>query len=252
MKYITFQENNKKEYESFIFFLQYDGNEEHLKLLNNYINYADFSSLYGDYSTFEIDIDTLLDEETVENICKVRLGSFSKRFQICKGHFDLPYEVFINSNETETARILDDLFFACQIRDHFILEGENKENIIRYESPFINMIKQYREYVEKLSDKNYKPFHSELNNIIKNMLNFSDVLSDVEKTIVIMCLYKLFILPVFKPYFFDNKSFFDVMVKKAKDFLENCDEKLTLDKDNKTYTELKEVLLKFLEISKKI
>ena len=249
MKYITFQENNKKEYESFIFFLQYDGNEEHLKLLNNYINYADFSELYGDYSTFEIDIDTLLDEETVENMCKVRLGSFSRRFQICKGHFDLPYELFINSNETETARILDDLFFACQIRDYF---SENEQNKLRYESPFINMMKQYKQYVEKLSDKNYKPLHSELNDIIKTMLNFSDVLSDVEKTINISFLYRLFILPVFKPYFFDNKSFFNVMVKKAKEFLENCDEKLNLDKDNKTYTELKEVLLEFLEISKKI
>ena len=32
MKYITFQENNFKENESFIFFLQYDDNEENLKL----------------------------------------------------------------------------------------------------------------------------------------------------------------------------------------------------------------------------
>jgi len=249
MKYITFQENNKKEYESFIFFLQYDGNEEHLKLLNNYVNYADFSELYGDYSTFEIDIDTLLDEEIVENICKVRLGSFSRRFQICKGHFDLPYELFINSNETETARILDDLFFACQIRDYFV-EDENKN--IREENPFTKMIKKSKEYLEKLSDKNYKPLYSELNYIINNMLNFTDVLYDIEKTIVISYLYKLLILPVFKPYFIDNKSFFDVMVKKAKEFLENCDKKLILDKDNKTYTELKEVLFKFLEISKKI
>ena len=99
MKYITFQENNFKENESFIFFLQYDDNEENLKLLNDYINFADFSSLYGDYSSFEMNLDTLLDENTVKNICKVNLGSYSRRFQICEGKFDFPYENFINEDE---------------------------------------------------------------------------------------------------------------------------------------------------------
>ena len=60
MNFIIFKENNTKENESFIFFLQYDGNEEQLNKLNNIISKTDFDNLHGgDYSSFEIDINSV-------------------------------------------------------------------------------------------------------------------------------------------------------------------------------------------------
>ena len=248
MKYITFQENNFKENESFIFFLQYDENEENLKLLNDYINFADFSSLYGDYSTFEIDLNTFLDENTVKNICKVNLGSYAKRFQICQGKFDFPYENFVNEDECDTARILDDLFYACQIRDYFVLDGEsnNKQLQKKIVNSYGKMLQTCEDYLKKVKTGITT---SEFINILTNIFNFNEKVYEKEKKAKFMIyIYKI-----------SSASSFDLMpekyrlqsIIKAKQLLKECNDILLNYKDNEIYLELKNVLENFLE-SKKI
>jgi hypothetical protein len=248
MKYITFQENNFKENESFIFFLQYDDNEENLKLLNDYVNYADFSSLYGDYSTFEMDLNTLLDENTVKNICKVNLGSYAKRFQVCKGKFDFPYENFVNEDECETARILDYLFYSCQIRDYFVLDGDsnNKQLQKKIVNSYGKMLQTCEEYLKKVKTDITT---SEFIDILTNIFNFIEIVIEKEKKAKFMTyIYKI-----------SSASSFDLMpekykltcINRAKELLKECNNHLLYDKDNKIYFELKNILENFLE-SKKI
>ena len=245
MKYITFQENNFKENESFIFFLQYNDNEENLRLLNDYINFADFSSLYGDYSTFEMDLDTLLDKNAVDNICKVNLGSFSRRFQVCEGKFDFPYEDFVNEDECETARILDDLFYSCQVRDYFVIntviktESEKSAKQKKTVNTYGKMLQKCEDYLKKSSTD--IPVSEDIS-MLNNIFNFIETVIEKEKKAKFMTyIYKI-----------SSKSSFDLMpekykltcINKAKDLLIEC-------KDNEIFLELRDVLQNFLE-SKKI
>jgi len=117
MKFVTFKEINMKENESFIFFLQYDNNEEKLKELSEIINSADTSDLYGDYSKFEMDIDTLLSESTVKELENVDLGHYGPTFNVCRGDFTLCMDVF--NNVEDLALRLDEFFYAFQITKHF-------------------------------------------------------------------------------------------------------------------------------------
>jgi hypothetical protein len=117
MKFVTFKEINMKENESFIFFLQYDNNEEKLKELSKIIKSADTSDLYGDYSTFEMDIDTLLSENTVKELENVDLGHYGPTFNVCRGDFTLCMDVF--NNVEDLALRLDEFFCVFQITKHF-------------------------------------------------------------------------------------------------------------------------------------
>jgi hypothetical protein len=117
MKFVTFKEVNMKENETFIFFLQYDNNEEKLQKLSEIIKIADTSDLYGDFSTFEMDIDTLLSESTVKELENVNLGNFGPIFNVCRGDFTLCMDVF--NNVDDLALRLDEFFYAFQITKHF-------------------------------------------------------------------------------------------------------------------------------------
>jgi hypothetical protein len=119
MKFIIFKEDNKKEHETFIFFLQYDGNENIINTLKDIIESTDFSEMDGDYSTFEINTHNKISEKTVEELCSIQLGSYSDLFSECRGDFNFPYDDFEFLSDTEKARKLDELFYACQIRNYF-------------------------------------------------------------------------------------------------------------------------------------
>ena len=61
-KYVMFMEKNLKENDNFIFYLQYNGNEQEIAKLKNVVDTADFSELWGDVSHFYIDTDNLKNE----------------------------------------------------------------------------------------------------------------------------------------------------------------------------------------------
>ena len=119
MKFVTFKEINMKENESFIFFLQYDNNEEKLKELSEIIKSADTSDLSGDFSKFEMDI-ALLSESTVNELGNVDLGYYGPTFNVCRGDFTLCMDVF--NNVDDLALRLDEFFYAFQITKHFKLK----------------------------------------------------------------------------------------------------------------------------------
>lgn len=120
MKFVTFKEVNLKEEETFIFFLQYDNNEEKLKELSEIIESADTSELNGDFSIFEIDVNTLLSESTVKELENVDLGHFGPIFNVCRGDFTLCMDVF--NNVDDLALRLDEFFYAFRITEHFKVE----------------------------------------------------------------------------------------------------------------------------------
>ena len=131
MEFITFKENNKKENESFIFFLQYTNNEEALENLSYYIEKADPSDLNGDFSSFEIDINTKISESSVHELEKVNLGTFGPLFTVCKGLFSFNKEMFDEVEESEWALKLDSLYYACRISDHFKIIKNNNQKRLR-------------------------------------------------------------------------------------------------------------------------
>ena len=131
MEFITFKENNKKENESFIFFLQYTNNEEAIENLSYYIEKADPSDLTGDFSSFEIDIKNKISEKSVYELEKVNIGTFGPLFTICKGLFSFNKEMFDEVEESEWALKLDSLYYACRISDHFKIIKNNNQKRLR-------------------------------------------------------------------------------------------------------------------------
>ena len=139
MEFITFKENNQKENESFIFFLQYTNNEEALKNLSYYINKADASDLTGDFSSFEIDIENKISEKSVYELEKVNIGIFSPLFTICKGSFTFDKNFFEKEEESEWALKLDELYYACRISDHF--KQNNQKRLSDFQSIMTSWMK---------------------------------------------------------------------------------------------------------------
>ena len=129
MKFVTLQEYNQKEHETFIFFLQYTGNEEAINNLSYFIKNADTDDLYGDYSKFQIDNTTLLSQSTVDELNNVNIGTFGPLFTVCKGRVIFNKREFDNLNSSELGFKLDELYYACRISDYFIQEDIQRQQI---------------------------------------------------------------------------------------------------------------------------
>lgn len=233
MNFITFKENNNKENESFIFFLQYDGNEEQLNKLNDIISKTDFSDLNGDYSNFEIDIKTMISENAVDQITKVKLGCFSRLFNKCSGEFKFPYELFEDLNESEMAFKLDELFYACSIRDYFS-SNDGFDKAILYELEYNEKIDKINEYIEEFSNEDY-----DYNNrdYIDKSINFLFSCIDNyqhnknKKITLFTLLYKLLLTKSINSYTNDNFKLKITSIKKAEEFKKDIKEKI----DNEEY-----------------
>jgi hypothetical protein len=102
MKFAIFKEINKGE--TYTYYLQFDGNEENLFILNDLIKEADFSQLIGDFSTYELNITELKSDDEIED------------GYVCRGHFNFPWEYSDIFNE---AVYIDDLFYGGKIKHYF-------------------------------------------------------------------------------------------------------------------------------------
>jgi len=229
MSFITFKENNNKENETFIFFLQYDGNEEQLKKLNDIISKTDFSDLNGDYSTFEIEIETMISEEAVNQIIKVDLGCFSKLFNKCSGEFKFPSELFEELNESEMAFKLDELFYACNITNYFSRNDEF-DKAIQYELEYNEKIDIINEYIEEFSNEDYD--YNNKKEYINNCMNFLFSCIDNyqhnrnKKITLFTLLYKLLLTKSINLYTNDNFKLKIITIKKAQEFKKDIKEKI--------------------------
>lgn len=117
-KYVIFMENNHKESEQFYFYLQYNGNEDELNKLNDLICNANPYRLFGDYSTFGIDITNFISENAANEHLSISLTNYSQTFTKCNGIFKIPtYSDGMSS--FEIASWLDEKFYACGIVNCF-------------------------------------------------------------------------------------------------------------------------------------
>ena len=119
MQYITLQEYNKKENETFVFFLQYTGNEKEINKLVYYIKNANTDDLNGDFSIFSIDENNMISESAVKELIKVDLGSYSSLFNMCKGKFYFDETLFTSISKDDWGLKLDNLYYPCRISTYF-------------------------------------------------------------------------------------------------------------------------------------
>jgi hypothetical protein len=74
-KYATLMETSGPDYESWYYFIKYDGNEEALKFLKEQLESIENDVVYEDMSKFDIDIDNLLSQEAVDQFILLELNS---------------------------------------------------------------------------------------------------------------------------------------------------------------------------------
>ncbi len=123
MEYCVFVEHNQKERESYIFYLQYTGNEKELELLYKLVTKADNGNLVGDVAYFEMaDPSLRISQAAVDEHMKLKsFGSYCKTFQVANGTFQFPWDdtEVDELDEYDTARALDRRFFHGCIRSCF-------------------------------------------------------------------------------------------------------------------------------------
>lgn len=74
-RYAILMETNGEEYESWYNFIRYEGNEEALNHLQKQLGKVDFVIL-DDMSTFDLDLDHLVSEDTARQMCMVDLNAY--------------------------------------------------------------------------------------------------------------------------------------------------------------------------------
>ncbi len=74
-RYAILMETNGEEYESWYNFIRYEGNEEALNYLQKQLEKVDFH-IIDDMSTFDLDLDHLVSEDTARQMCMVDLNAF--------------------------------------------------------------------------------------------------------------------------------------------------------------------------------
>lgn len=74
-KFAILMETNGDEFESWYNFIRYEGNEEALQHLQKQLEKVDFY-VVDDMSTFDLDLDHLVSEDTAREMCTVDLNAF--------------------------------------------------------------------------------------------------------------------------------------------------------------------------------
>jgi hypothetical protein len=111
-EFVAFIEQNHKENETFVFYLQWTGNEDALTRLEESVENA-YDDMDGDYSSFSMDTSVKLTEDAVTQMCRLKLGTYSSMFTKCTGVFKYPFDGQISAEE------LDRAFYACKIERMF-------------------------------------------------------------------------------------------------------------------------------------
>lgn len=122
-KYAILMETNAEENESWYNFIVWDGNEEALKHLQKQLSMVDWYIIEDtDFSTFDLDLDHLVCENTANEMCKIDVNPFMyhRKFngELKKIHFNLQN---YSDNEDKIERVND--FIGYGDIDKYI-EGE--------------------------------------------------------------------------------------------------------------------------------
>ena len=155
MEFVTFTEHNHKENETFVFYLQWTGNEAALTLLQRAVDMSDISIMDGDYSSFTMNNEKI-PESIVNQQCKLTTSNnFHRMYTKCTGTFACPlvddYEDELKEN---TASLLDEMFYTCHIEKLF----SDYRNY--YEEYLYGKItkEEYDASVSKSAQDNFNPY----------------------------------------------------------------------------------------------
>ena len=120
--YVAFIENKRKDHLIHIYYLQYNGNEEELNKFYSYVHQAAEAGyeLYGDLSSFDMILDTLIPEEAVDLHTRLNTNEYVK-FSKLDGNFECPIteDDIDGTNSDDLAMILDERLYRGQIRGYF-------------------------------------------------------------------------------------------------------------------------------------
>lgn len=127
-KYAILMETNGEEYESWYYFIRYEGNEEALKHLDNQLNKVD-REIIEDLSTFDLELEYLISAQTAKEMTKIDLNaySFHRKFdgKLKKIDFDFKKK---DGNETKICKVFDMLSFG-QIDEYISDEDIDDEDL---------------------------------------------------------------------------------------------------------------------------
>jgi hypothetical protein len=127
-KYAILMETNGEEYESWYYFIRYDGNEENLKHLDNQLSKVDWE-IIEDLSTFDLELDFLVSAQTAKEMTKIDLNAYSyhRKFdgKLKKIDFDFKKK---DGNETKICKVFDMLSFG-QIDEYISDEDIDEEDL---------------------------------------------------------------------------------------------------------------------------
>lgn len=77
-KYVILQETSEEEFESWMYFIKLEGNENNLSYLKHQLDQVDWK-IYEGFSTFDLDMDHLVSEQTAKEMTKVELNVYFHR-----------------------------------------------------------------------------------------------------------------------------------------------------------------------------
>jgi hypothetical protein len=111
-EFVVFVEKNYHENETFLFYLQWTGNEDAIRLLEQNVKSVDYDDYPG---SLTLDTSIKITEDAVDQMCKVdAANSYHKMFTKCTGVFTCTFEDRDVNTDT-----LYDMFYPCKISQMF-------------------------------------------------------------------------------------------------------------------------------------
>lgn len=113
MEYVKFTEHSLKESQTYLFYLQYTGNETALNKLKDVIAATHRCILGGDTSCFELNIENRVSSNSVNLHC-----AFDENIEKVDGRFEFEFNLEGKSYD-DIAIDLDDMFYHGHIVNYF-------------------------------------------------------------------------------------------------------------------------------------
>jgi len=133
VKYAILMETNAEECESWYYFIKYNGNEKKLKHLNSQLNQIEMY-LLDDLSTFDLDLEHLVSEQTAKEMTKIELNSvsFHRKFDGVLQTVNIGLKRK-DPNEKRIERVYNKLAFGS-IEDFIDKEDIDPEDMVKDEN----------------------------------------------------------------------------------------------------------------------
>jgi len=91
-KYVILQETSEEEFESWMYFIKLNGNEKNLMHLKTQLDQVEWK-IYEGFSTFDLDLDHVVSEQTAKEMIKVELNVyFHRKFDGVLKRIDFGYK----------------------------------------------------------------------------------------------------------------------------------------------------------------